>query len=256
VKRRVRKNAKFFIKRALRPALNRFLIQYSRVGDPVVFDSSLFPWVQTLEENFDQIRDEAIKLSALKDWLPTFQQVSPYQQRIAEGDEWKMVYLYAFGESAETAGELCPVTSRLLERVPDLESACFSLLEPGAHVAAHRGLYKGLINYHLGVLVPKDSRNCRMRLADETIVWQSGESCLFDDTNLHEVWNDTEEVRVVLFLQVHRDLSPPGRQVSRLFLRILRWTPYLRVAMKNGRELDSELREVALERGFVRGDPA
>jgi len=248
---KVPKRLRQFAKGTARPALNRFLVRYSNVGDPVVFDNELFPWTQRFEESYEAIRQEVIGLSALQDRLPAFQDLSPYQQRITAGDRWKTAYLYGFGQRSETVSQLCPVTSRLLEEVPGLESACFSILSPGTHIVAHRGVYKGLINFHLGVIIPKQAEKCRMKIADDTIVWQPGQSVVFDDTNLHEVWNDTGEERVVLFVQFHRDFRAPARQLSKLFLALLRLTPYLRVPMRNGRVLDAELREVALQRGLL-----
>jgi hypothetical protein len=79
----------------------------------------------------------------------------------------------------------------------------------------------------------------------------SGQSYVFDDTNLHEVWNDSEEQRVVLFLQVHRDFRTPGRQFSRVFMGALRLSPYLRIPMKNARKFDTKLREAAEKRGLL-----
>ncbi len=62
-----------FLKRRARPALNRFLVRYSRVGDPVVFDNALFPWTKTLEAHYDEIRREALRLGELHDRLPSRQ---------------------------------------------------------------------------------------------------------------------------------------------------------------------------------------
>jgi aspartyl/asparaginyl beta-hydroxylase (cupin superfamily) len=240
-----------FMKRRARPALNRFLVRYSEVGDPVVFDNGLFPFTKTLEDNYDEIRREALRLGELHDCLPTFHEVSPYQKRISHGDSWKTVWLYGFGHHSAVAQQLCPATTRLLRDVPELQSAVFSMLATGTHIPAHRGVYKGLINYHLGVIIPKLAKKCRMKVGNEWIVWQERQSYVFDDTNTHEVWNDSGEERVVLMLQVHRPLRAPGRQLSQLFLRALRLTPYLRKPRKNVRQCDARLREVAKERGLL-----
>lgn len=64
----------------------------------------------------------------------------------------------------------------LLDQVPGLESACFSILAPGTQSAPHRGVYKGLINCHLGVIIPKQAEKCRMQIGEETVVWQPGQS--------------------------------------------------------------------------------
>lgn len=250
----LKKRFSHLLKRRARPALNRFLARFSEIGDPAVFENRLFPWTATLEDHFDEIRAEVVRLAALHDVLPSFSEVSPYQERISRDADWKTVWLYGFGYDSEVAQRLCPVTTRLVKQVPELQSALFSMLGPGAHVRAHHGVYKGLVNYHLGVIIPKQAEKCRMQVGDELIVWQAGQSYVFDDTNTHEVWNESGEERIVLMLQFHRPLRQPGRLLSHLFLWGLRLTPYLRTPRKNVRTSDARLRDAAEKRGLFSAD--
>ncbi|MGC6727993.1 aspartyl/asparaginyl beta-hydroxylase domain-containing protein, partial [Escherichia coli] len=82
----------------------------------------------------------------------------------------------------------CPHTSQLIEQIPGLNSAIFSILAPGTHIPAHRGVTKGLITCHLGLVVPRDG-DVRMRIGNRTVRWAEGETLVFDDTYDHEVWN-------------------------------------------------------------------
>ncbi len=249
--KRLKKRFSRFLKRGARPALNRLLVRYSKIGDPVVFEKEMFPWTKLLEAHYEEIRAEALRLRDLRDALPTFHEVSPYQKRISKGDSWKTVWLYGFGHDSAVAQELCPVTTRLVRQVPQLQSALFSMLAPGTHIPAHRGVYKGLVNYHLGVLVPQESEKCRMQVGDRLIVWQPGQSYVFDDTNTHEVWNESDEERIVLFLQFHRPFRLPGHLLSKLFLWGLQFTPYLRKPRQNARASDDRLRRAAEQRGLL-----
>jgi aspartyl/asparaginyl beta-hydroxylase (cupin superfamily) len=243
-----------WLKETARPALNRFFARYSLVGDPVVFDPSLFAWTQALEKHWEAVRAEAETLLEMRDALQGFHEVSPYQSRISKGDAWKTVWLYGFGHRSDVVSELCPVTARLVADVPELQSAFFSMLAPGTHIPAHSGVYKGLINCHLALLVPHETERCRIRVADQTFSWQPGKTVVFDDTNDHEVWNDTDEERVVLLIQFHRPFRSPGRELSRLFLRVLKRTAYLRVPLRNVKRFDREFREFATERGLLPTD--
>ena len=253
-RRTVRKRVERLLKRQVRPALNRLLARFSEVGDPVVFESRLFPWTRDLEAHIDEIRAEVIRLSEVHDVLPTFREVSPYQKRISKRASWKTLWLYGFGHDSAVAQRLCPVTTRLVKQVPGLQSALFSMLAPGSHIQPHQGVYKGLINYHLGVIVPKQAERCRMRVGDEWIVWRTGESYVFDDTNTHEVWNESGEERVVLMLQFDRPFREPGRAMSRLFLWALRFTPYLRTPRRNVLASEARLAEAAEGRGLFPAD--
>jgi ornithine lipid ester-linked acyl 2-hydroxylase len=119
----------------------------------------------------------------------------------------------------------CPETARLLDAVPGLEVAFFSVLEPGAHLAAHRGAYKGLIRTHLGLVVPEPRERVRMNVGSQTIVWEEGRAVTFDDTYRHEVWNDTEGVRVVLLIDTPRPLPSGAARVNWLIVRAARIAP-------------------------------
>jgi beta-hydroxylase len=242
-----------WLKRTGRPWLNRVLARYSLVGDPILFDNQLFPWSKLLEENYGVIRREAEQLLELRSVLPTFHEVSPYQKRISKKKQWKTVWLHGFGFTAETATRLCPATAKLVAEVPGVKSALFSILAPGTHIPAHRGVYKGLINYHLGLIIPKRAEDCRIRVGSETFHWEEGKSRIFDDTNEHEVWNETEEERVVLFLQVERPFRAPGNFISELFLWILGRTPYVKEPIARSQEWDERLRVAAAEHGLIPG---
>lgn len=239
------------LKRGLRPALNHTLVYFSKVGDPVVFDNALFPWTRSFEANFEAVRREALQLYALRDCLPTFQEVSPYQERISREAQWKTGWLHGFGHDSDVAQSLCPETTKLLAEVPQLQTAFFSMLSPGSHIAKHKGVYKGLVNFHLGLVVPKEADKCRIQVGDEFISWREGKTYVFDDTNPHEVWNDTGDDRIVLMLQFHRPFRAPGHQLSKFFLWVLQFTPYLRKPRQNVRDSEARLRKVAEEQGLL-----
>ncbi len=251
--RTLRTRLRHLLTRGARPAFNRWLARHSKVGDPVIFGDGAFPWTKHFEEHAAEIRAEALLLYSLRETLPSFHEVSPYQARISRGDEWKTAWLHGFGTDSEVAQALCPRTTALLAEVPGLQTALFSMLSPGAHIPRHRGVFKGLINYHLGLVVPRDAERCRMQVARHRIVWREGESVVFDDTNRHEVWNETDEERIVLMLQFERPFRSPGHELSRLFLWALKRTPYLRVPRRNVRESDRRLRTAAQARGLLPG---
>src|SRR5690606_6389720 len=103
----------------------------------------------------------------------------------------------------------CPETTRLVEAVPGMRTAFFSLLAPGKSIPPHRGPWRGILRYHLGLLVPEPRGRCGIRIGDRVVHWREGESLLFDDSYEHEVWNDTGGWRAVLVLDVLRPLAPP-----------------------------------------------
>ena len=80
--------------------------------------------------------------------------------------------------------------------------------------------------------------------------WQEGETLVFDDTYQHEVWNDTNETRVVLLVQFARPLRQPGKLVADLFLWGIRRSPFVREARDNIGAWDRTMRAVEDRHGL------
>ena len=69
-----------------------------------------------------------------------------------------------------------------------------------------------------------------MQVADETLVWEEGKVLVFDDTDYHEVWNDTDEMRVILLIQFRRPAGWLGRIVGGAFLAAVRRSRFVQDA--------------------------
>jgi beta-hydroxylase len=227
--------------------LGSFIARQSLVGDAPVFDRDVVPWSRALEAAFPAIRRELDGVLALREHLPPFQTISPDQRNIAHGDRWKVFLLYGFRLRSEANCRRCPETAAVLAGIPGLLSAWFSILAPRTAIPRHRGISKGIIRAHLGVVAPKDRANCWMRVDDRTVHWEEGRCFVFDDTYDHEVRNDTDEERVVLIVDVERPMRLPGRVVGKIFNRGIRLTAYVQDAWKNQLDWEDRLQR-AVER--------
>ncbi|MBD3883360.1 aspartyl/asparaginyl beta-hydroxylase domain-containing protein [Phormidium tenue FACHB-886] len=207
--------------------------KYSKVGDSVFFSKEQFPWAETLEANWQVIRQELDRVMEHADALPNFQDISPRQGKIANDNLWKTYFFCAFGFRAKANCDRCPETTRLISQIPGMKVAFFSILAPGKHIPEHRGKHKGLIRYHLGLKVPEPKENCRIRVADQFAHWEEGKSLIFDDTFYHEVWNETDGYRVVLFLDIARPLRFPLNLVNWLVNTLISASPIVQVAKGN-----------------------
>ena len=54
-----------------------------------------------------------------------------------------------------------------------------------------------------------------MRVDREIVRWHEGETLMFDDTYEHEVWNDTDETRVVAARPVRAAVARAGKMAGR-----------------------------------------
>ncbi len=213
--------------------LDAYLGRQSTVPDTPVLDGALFPWGEAFETDWRAIRAELDAMLEFRDRLPRFQDISPDQTNISPDDNWRALVLFGFGVPSERVCRRCPETTRLLESVPGLQTAFFSILAPGKHVPRHRGITKGLVRCHLGLKIPEQRENCRMEVGGVNCVWEEGRTLFFDDTCHHEVWNETNEERAVLLFDFERPMTRRGRVVTRTLLSLLRTSAYFKDAQRN-----------------------
>jgi len=211
----------------------------SRIETDALPSSDTFAWTARLERDWRPIRREADELLAHRSLLPTFQEISKDQTRISPDDRWRVFFLYGFGMRSELGCALCPETAAVLDRIPDLETAFFSVLAPGKHVPRHRGVSRAYVRCHLGLRVPHATERCRMEVDGREIRWGEGTTILFDDTRPHEVWNDTNEERVVLLLDVRRPMTPKAQALLHGMRAVFLRSRYIRDAIGNQREWEA-----------------
>jgi ornithine lipid ester-linked acyl 2-hydroxylase len=223
--------------------IERFIGKRSLVGDATFFENERFPWIAHIEDNWLTIREELEGVLADSEALPNFQDISKDQIEITDDDKWKTYFLYGYGFQAKLGVETCPKTAALMREVPGMTTAMFSILSPRKHILDHRGPYKGVLRYHLGLIVPHDAEKCRIRVGEDFRHWQEGKSMVFDDTFNHEVWNDTDETRVVLFVDVLRPLPSPWDQVNRLIVKAIGYSPFVLDAKRNQEAWEKRFRE-------------
>ena len=216
--------------------LERGVAAASVHDDAPVYEPARFPWTREVEAGWRDIRVELEALLIRREEMPSFQDILEPVSAINRADDWKTLWLVAMGvESTETARR-CPRTMELLRKIPGMTTAFFSILSPGKHIPRHRGAFNGLLRYHLGLIVPEPRDRCFIRVGSRVLGWQEGDSLVFDDTFDHEVWNGTDGVRAVLFVDFARPMHTPFGQLNRALLAAGRYTPMMRQTIRNQRQ--------------------
>lgn len=213
--------------------VERRIVSHSVFGNPPIYDKSLFPWVEQVEKDWPQIREELDAVMLRRDELPSFHEISKDVATITRDDQWKTFFFESYGIKCEESIAQCPQTAKALAKIPGMTTAMFSILSPGKHIPAHRGPYNGVLRFHLGLIVPRDRERVKIRVDEQFYHWAQGEGVVFDDSFDHEVWNDTDEIRVVLFVDFLRPQRGLGRLLNALMLGIAKHTPYLKEAEQN-----------------------
>jgi len=228
MRRRVKKLGKRIMRRV---AL--YQTKQSLVPDAPFLDPALFPFLKEFEDRWEEMRDEAAELVKLREHIPGFQDISPDQYRIATANNWKTFVLFGFGQRLEKNCKQAPVTAEILSRVPHIQTAWFSILAPGYHIPAHTGVTKGILRAHLGLIIPSAREKCRIRVGDQIKAWEAGKVIVLDDTYEHEVWNDTDEERVILLFDYDRPMRMGGRFMNWLLLKLMKLTAFYQEPKKN-----------------------
>jgi ornithine lipid ester-linked acyl 2-hydroxylase len=231
-RRERRKRVKRFGKNLIR-GLAGFLGRQSLVGDTPILDSRHFPFLKEFTDNWPKIEAEVQEILKFREAIPVFQDVSPDQMKIATGNNWRTFILYGFGTPLAKNCKQAPYTTALLAKVPHVQTAWFSILSAGYKIPAHRGVTKGILRAHLGLIIPKDQDNCWLRVDREKMVWRPGEIFVFDDTYEHEVQNNTPDERVILLFDFDRPMGLVGRVVNKSFLTLMKFTAYYQEPKKN-----------------------
>ena len=213
----------------------RLNLKYSKVGNPAVFDSAVFPWATEIEREWPAIRAELERVLVRKDELPGFHEISTDVATITHDRDWKTFFFCGYGARSDINIAQCPETWRIVNTIPGLITVMFSILEPGKHIPHHRGPYNGVLRLHLGLIIPEPREKVKIRVGKEFCHWSEGKALIFDDAYDHEAWNGSDKLRVVLFVDFVKPLRFPANLVNWILLHLAVFTPFIRESSDNHR---------------------
>lgn len=174
-------------------------------------DPELFPGLPILEQATTDIRAEfdALMAAEAAEMVPYIQYPDRVPMRqwkeLNQNRKWSAIHLLRNGERVDSNARHCP---RTLEAVRQMDqpnvpgaspNAMFSLLAPRTRIPPHTGVANTRLVCHLPLIVPP---NCGFRVGEITREWRVGEAFVFDDTIEHEAWNESDELRVVLIIDL------------------------------------------------------
>ncbi|MDF1654596.1 MAG: aspartyl/asparaginyl beta-hydroxylase domain-containing protein [Coxiellaceae bacterium] len=157
------------------------------------YDLKNFPFTQNLAASWKEI------LAEYKALDPQRLQEAPWEDLYNK--EWEIFTLYVSGRKNKKHFEPLPRTAALLENIPNIYNAGFSVTGPGTEIFPHVGYTNDVLRCHLGLIVPEPDA-CGIKVGDETYHWHEGECVVFDDMVEHEAWNRGSKPRVVLIIDI------------------------------------------------------
>lgn len=177
------------------------------------FEREDFPWIDTLEAAYPVILEELNQvLNQAEGSFQPYIQLDPGSPGAAGwGDlnrstDWSAFHLFRHGRTVSANTARCPRTMAVLEQLPLMRiprhapEVLFSVLRPHRRIPPHFGSINGRLIVHMPLIVPP---NCgALCAAGEARVWEPGRCLIFDDSFLHEAWNDSDQLRVVMLLDI------------------------------------------------------
>jgi len=115
---------------------------------------------------------------------------------------WKIFGLILYGGDIGGNIQLCPNTMRLLRKCRGIVNAGFSCLEPGVITALHHDFNHKILRCHIPIIIPKG--NTAIQINNNKYKWHNNKYFIFDDTYDHQAWNYTNEIRVVLIIDIKK----------------------------------------------------
>lgn len=158
-------------------------------------------WTSILEENWETIAEE------IDTYIESHQlELKPYfnESLVSKKKSWKIFAFKMWGWSIQKNRAACPKTTKILKQIPHLTSASVSIMEPGVTIKPHRGDTNAIMRSHLGLQVPYSLPDCGFRVGYKDVSWENGKVLVFNDAARHTAWNNTDQRRVVLIIDVIR----------------------------------------------------
>lgn len=218
--------------------------RFSLVETTPFINPAQFEWHDHVISELSKVQAELRALLSTPETIPNHQEIVETIAALSNDDKWLSYFFYIYGQRFDKQCDECPDTATLLQDIPGMKTAFFSILSPGKKIPPHRGPYQGVMRYHLPLVVPQDGE-CGIRVGDETASFQEGVALMFDDTYEHEVWNNTEETRVVLFLDIARPMKFPFDVFNSVMITLMGWSPVVRRMKKNQAAFDRALADPA-----------
>ena len=213
-----------------------------------------YPQLANLEKAYPQIRNEVENFLKVSQKITDVKALAgKYTAGGIHTIEWKS-YLLKLGKFVDENCKRCPETAKALAKVPRVHVAFFSILFPGQYIKPHFGYYRGFLRYHLAIIIPQGNEEnaenpCWLRINDnpednrrrdkstiengEKYYWKEGEGVMFDDTLLHDASNESDQIRVVLWLDIRRPMPKLLEWFHGMLVNAAMLHPFLRKIRKN-----------------------
>ncbi|MDF2451645.1 MAG: hypothetical protein K0S26_1149 [Bacteroidota bacterium] len=170
--------------------------------EPFFFNVADKPWVALLEKNYSVIQNELHQViqTQNKDIIPY------YNQTLASAPaSWTIFPLIMWGRRNQKNCAQVKETMKIIDQINGVTTCSFSILKPHTKIKPHFGDTNVMYRCHLTLKSSGTKEEIGMRVGNEIRTWETGKLFSFCDAFNHEVWNNTDQERWVLIIDVLRE---------------------------------------------------
>lgn len=221
--------------------INKFVKMEKKFKSSCWIDKKLYPEAKLIFENKDIIEKELINILDSDKWSiwNSYQKDAPIFTKMTNNEiknkleksigkinenkdsSWRLYGLILNSIPLETS-KYCPKTMDiLLKSSSRILNAGFSILEPGGETKPHKDYNNNFVRLHIPMIIPTtnidyykknktskiidlglDNNLSIFQLEDDKRIWIPNEYFIFDDTCMHNAWNNTDMNRIVLLIDL------------------------------------------------------
>ena len=185
-----------------KPYFNHKLTQYGGI-EPFFYSNINFEWCKKLQSNYETIKNEFINVYTNN----SENKKATEKFSLDKQNGWTQAELLIYGLWKEKNIKLFPQTYELIKNIKNISTCYFSILTPNTQIHPHIGDTDAYYRFHLGLIIPKGLPECGIQVGSEKRDWKENEFTIFNDVYKHTAWNNTNEIRVVLIIDILRDFE-------------------------------------------------
>ncbi len=180
------------------------------------YEADQFEWNKLMSDSFAAVKEEVIRLlEDPNDPFGTF-----HTEIVSSIPGWNSLIFYANGRRQDANCDRAPELAKVADAMTAYEEGeltMLSALNPHSFIPPHVGPINGILRCHLPLLIPP---NCGLRVGGETVEWVEGKVLVFDDSFVHEVFNRSDELRIVLFFNAWHPVLSASERNALVNLRV------------------------------------
>lgn len=177
------------------------------------YSSDNYPFLNRFNNHFQEIKDELITvidkpLTEIHKNTWAGERPNYLTSEHDKNTAWKTYTFKFFSIEHLPNLQSSPKTAEIIRSIPEIVTAEFSMLEPLTHILPHKGYTNKVLRAHLGLIIPEGDTG--IKIENEKRIWEENKWLVFDDSKMHEAWNQTDQKRIVLMI----DFIPPNSTIT------------------------------------------